>query len=103
MRGEPCFAQRREHLAEERLARSEPAVHRRARQAELARDRLHIDALAGEEAVGRERERVLARGGGGRPGRPVATGVMPEPRRARAGIVRAGADERGIPPLIEQR
>jgi len=50
-------------LAEQQLACLEPAMHRRPCETELACDRLHVDAFAGQEALGCELQRGLARGG----------------------------------------
>ena len=63
-RRQSLFGERGEHDADERVACSEPAVHRRPREAELLRDRLHVHAFAGEEALGAQRERILTAGGG---------------------------------------
>ena len=62
------------HLAEQQLAGPEPAVHRRPREAELARDRLHVDPFAGQEAGARERERVLPGSGRGTAGAAAGDG-----------------------------
>ena len=63
------LGERRQQLAQQRLARLKPAVHRRSSQAELARDRLDVDALRRDEALGGERKRGLA----GRCGWPAGT------------------------------
>ena len=57
---EQRFARAHENLADEIVARSEPAVDGRAAEAELACDRMHVDALAAHIAFHRQREHVLA-------------------------------------------
>jgi len=51
-------------LADQAVTRPEPPVDRRAAQAELGGDRLHVDPAAAREGVAREREHVVAIGGG---------------------------------------
>ena len=63
-----------EHLAQQPLTGTEPAVHRRPCEPELAGDRLHVDAFGCQQAPGRERQRLVARGGR-RPPRACCGGV----------------------------